>query len=729
MAMTGGTAKLVKTGYANYGAAGAIKLYVYYKSSQSTSTNKSTVKCGMYVTSPSSSYAIGKWDDFNGSYVGTKSLTFDGTMPNFAGTYWIVEDKTFTVTHKDDGTGSATIYWKWGVNSPWGQMVNPSGSFTITLPTIARASTPTLSATSVRMGDTLKITTNRKSSSFTHTIKCTFGGTTTTIATGVGASYDWVVPEWSSRCNNSTSGTATITVTTYSGSTNVGSKSVNVTITVPSATKPYLSASKVNMGNYLTVYAYGNAANFTHTLTYSFNGATGTIGTGVTTYSNWPVPLDLAKQIKSDPSGTGTITCKTYNGTALVGTEHINFEAVVPNNSTTQPSLTGFVLSQTGDIPSVFDGLYIQGKTGVKADFTASSTYSTISSYNMVADGRTYSGNPSTSDVFATPGSKTITGTVTDARGYYTQNSETITVIPYSKPKIVPYSGEKSIICTRCKQDGTISDDGMFLKIKCGRSYSKVESDGVQKNYSDIKYSVVTSGLSHTNFVPLLGTSDTDDYVDVALDGLVTSTNTSYSVQLKIMDIMGEESSYFFTIPTASIDFHLREGGNGAAFGKYSEIDGGVEFDWTAYLYKGIGKKVVFGELGSSIGLQEGEIANDVFDNVDLSGYDYHTLYMAVVEQTEGDITNGTRYPVLCARVGNRIYGSQTLSIADSYGVNHMVTIALYMYYTPGDGTLKLERARSLIHAPEGNHGEIVTLKANSGLTGKPMLKVLYALL
>ena len=28
MAMTGGTAKLVKTGYANYGKAGAIKLYV-----------------------------------------------------------------------------------------------------------------------------------------------------------------------------------------------------------------------------------------------------------------------------------------------------------------------------------------------------------------------------------------------------------------------------------------------------------------------------------------------------------------------------------------------------------------------------------------------------------------------------------------------------------------------------------------------------------------------------
>jgi len=587
MAMTGGTPKLVKTGYANYGSAGAINLYVYYKSSQSASTNKSTVKCGMYVDSPSSSYDIGQWDDNRGSYVGTTALTFNGTMPNFAGRYWLVEDKTFTVDHDDDGKGKATIYWKWGVNSPWGQMENPSGSFTIDLPTIARASVPTLSASTVKMGNTLTINTNRKSSSFTHTIKCKFGGTTTTIATGVGASYNWTVPDWASRCNNAVSGTATITVTTYSGNTNVGSKSVNVTLSVPSASVPTFVPKIVDMGNSLSISTNRKSTNFTHTIAYSFNGATGTVGYGITTSKSWTVPLSLAKQIPSDPFGNGTITCKTYNGTALVGTTDVGFTANVPNNTTTQPTFTeeGFALAPIGNVPSAFTGLYIQGKTGVKASFTASSTYSTIASYKMVAEGKTYSGSLALSDVFYTPGSKTITGTVTDARGYSTKQEKTITVIAYAKPKIVPYSGEKSIIVTRCKQDGTISDDGMFLKIKCGRSYSKVASNGVQKNTCEISYSVVASGGNHTDdsFVKLLKTTDSSDFVNVALDGLVTSTKTSYSVQLKIKDTIGEGSTYSFVIPTSSVDFNLREGGHGAAFGKYSEIEDGVEFEWDVY--------------------------------------------------------------------------------------------------------------------------------------------------
>lgn len=613
MAMSGGTAKLVKTGYANYGSAGAINLYVYYKSSQSTETNTSTVKCGMYVTSPSSSYDIGVWNDFNGSYVGTTSLTFDGTMPNFAGTYWLVENKSFTVTHDDDGKGKATIYWKWGVNSPWGQMVNPSGSFTIDLPTIARASVPTLSASSVKMGNTLTITTNRKSSSFTHTLKCTFGGTTTTIATGVGSSYTWTVPDLASKCSGATSGTATITCITYSGSTNVGSKNVTVTLNVPDASKPTISPTTVTMGNAMTINSNRKSSAFTHTITYSFGSASGTIGTGVTTSISWSVPLSLATQIKSSTSGTGTITCKTFNGSVLVGTNTVSFTAKVPNNTTTQPSFTsdGFALTPTGDIPSAFDGLYIQGKTGVKASFTASSTHSTISSYKMTADCRTYTGNPATSIAFASSGSNTITGTVTDARGYYTKQSKTITVIYYSKPKIVPYTGERAIICARCKSDGTLSDDGMYLKIKCGRSYSKVVADGVQKNFSKIEYRVAATGGSYSSWVEVLGESDTGNFVDLALSGLVESTTTSYSIQLRVSDTMGEVDTKTYTVPTASTDFQLREGGGGASFGKYSEREGlEVSKDWPSYFYGDVYGKA-YG-IGKVYELPNGSDVNDL---------------------------------------------------------------------------------------------------------------------
>ena len=177
MAMTGGTAKLVKTTYPFSDKTKAVNLYVYYKTSQDIATNKSTVTVGMYVTTPSG-WDIGPWYYSTDSYVGTTANIFDGAVPNFSGTRWLAENKTFTVDHNTDGTGTATIYWKWGVNSPWGGYVNPSGSFSINLTSIPRATTPTLSATSVQMGKTIKVTMNRAASSFTHTLKYTINGST-----------------------------------------------------------------------------------------------------------------------------------------------------------------------------------------------------------------------------------------------------------------------------------------------------------------------------------------------------------------------------------------------------------------------------------------------------------------------------------------------------------------------------------------------------------------------
>jgi hypothetical protein len=129
---------LVHTGYANGESNKLIKVYVTWSSSQDIANNRSTITCGMYVTTPSSTYSIGPWSDVAGSYVGTTSLTFDGAIPNFKGTRTLTSGKQFTVNHNPDGSASATIYWKWGVNSSWGGCQKPSGSFNITLPQIPR---------------------------------------------------------------------------------------------------------------------------------------------------------------------------------------------------------------------------------------------------------------------------------------------------------------------------------------------------------------------------------------------------------------------------------------------------------------------------------------------------------------------------------------------------------------------------------------------------------------
>lgn len=257
MAMTGGTAKLVHTGYCGGNTSKPIQVYVYYKSSQSIENNKSTVYCGMYVTTPSG-WDIGPWTDFNGSYVGTKSNTFNGDIPNFEGTQWLVENEKFTVEHASDGTGSAIIYWKWGVNSPWGKTQNPSGSFRVTLPTIPRASSLSLSTKSVSVGSNITANINRASSSFTHKVEFYINSSYRQEYADVSTSRTFTIPtSWYNAMPSVESCTAYCKITTYNGSKQIGSPvKKSFKVVVPSSVKPTvgdieLTPTKINSNEIL----------------------------------------------------------------------------------------------------------------------------------------------------------------------------------------------------------------------------------------------------------------------------------------------------------------------------------------------------------------------------------------------------------------------------------------------------------------------------------------------
>ena len=114
--------------------------------------------------------------------------------------------------------------------------------------------------------------------------------------------------------------------------------------TIPRATTPTLSASSVNMGADITISMPRASGSFDHTLTYKFGSATGTIGSDLATSKEWTVPLSLASQIPNGTSGTCTITCKTYNGSTLIGTKTVSFTAKVP--SSVVPSISALTVSE-----------------------------------------------------------------------------------------------------------------------------------------------------------------------------------------------------------------------------------------------------------------------------------------------------------------------------------------------------------------------------------------------
>ena len=116
----------------------------------------------------------------------------------------------------------------------------------MTLDTIPRATQPSLSSSSVNMGSAVTISTPRASSSFTHDLAYSFrGGAYVSIATGVGTSYSWTVPDLASSIPSATSGSMTIRCITKNGSTTIGTKTVSLTAKVPSSVVPTISSVAV----------------------------------------------------------------------------------------------------------------------------------------------------------------------------------------------------------------------------------------------------------------------------------------------------------------------------------------------------------------------------------------------------------------------------------------------------------------------------------------------------
>ena len=114
-----------------------------------------------------------------------------------------------------------------------------------------------------------------------------------------------------------------------------GSASGNVSLyKIPRASS--VSCADGNIGSSTTITINRASSNFTHTLEYNFADLTGTIATKTSNTSiGWSIPTSFYTKIPNALSGSGTITCKTYNGDTLIGTSTCTFNAFVVNSNPT----------------------------------------------------------------------------------------------------------------------------------------------------------------------------------------------------------------------------------------------------------------------------------------------------------------------------------------------------------------------------------------------------------
>lgn len=224
---------------------GHYTLRISWSATQNIVNNTSVVTAKMYlVQDPSWSLSIS---------TRSNTCTIDGVATSFTspkissngGSTILLGTVSKTVNHNTDGSRNVGISATFNINATISgtKYTSITASSTVTLDTIPRVSSFSLSASSVVLGNAITINITRQSTAFAHRIKYSWGQQSGTIATGVATSQTWTVPlSLANYLTNSTSGTCYITVETMSGSTVIGSQTKTITCTVPASVVPSISS-------------------------------------------------------------------------------------------------------------------------------------------------------------------------------------------------------------------------------------------------------------------------------------------------------------------------------------------------------------------------------------------------------------------------------------------------------------------------------------------------------
>ena len=345
----------------------------------------------------------------------------------------------------------------------------------------------------------------------------------------------------------------------FTTSLGIGSASISGTfigVTIPRATQPTLSSSSIDLGNSVTINTPRAASSFTHTLAYSFGDASGTIATGVGTSYTWAVPLNLANQIPNSISGTVKLTCKTYNGSTLIGTKTVNLTVNVP--SSVKPTISSISIAEA--VQAVITKFGLSNKfvktlsqLAVEIATNTDNAYgATVKNYSTQIDGITYLGQQFTSNVLTTAGTLTVAATITDSRGRASTYSTEITVIDYATPAVDILLAVSGTTVTATITGKVYDVDGTNTKLLVLK-YKKISDE----TYTERTITLASADWEFTKseIVENIDNESTYEFIAVLTDKVTSSDDTA---------------------TTGIVAISRRAGGKGVTFGGEAEQDGFV---------------------------------------------------------------------------------------------------------------------------------------------------------
>ena len=297
-------------------------------------------------------------------------------------------------------------------------------------------------------------------------------------------------------------------------------------------------ASTVNLSLRVTVYnaAYTNYITIKNgSTTYlSLTGRTWAAGTASRTITLTSAErMMLLNAMANLKSFTATIELVTKSGNTQIGNASTCTCTISTTEANSGPTLSGFTFADSYSTTTAITGndqVLIQSysRLTVTPGTATAKNGASIVSYSAVCSGVTKSNTTGAAlslGTIGTSGTRDITLTVTDSRGYTASVTKSVTVVPYSKPKV------NSVSLRRTNEIET------EMQLVFNGSISAITVDGAQKNsllYVRYRYKL-TSASSYNAYTSILSS--------------VTASGTSFSFSNLELCNLNAEASY---------DFHLQ---------------------------------------------------------------------------------------------------------------------------------------------------------------------------
>ena len=269
-----------------------------WTATQSTANNTSTISWTLSAQGYS-----GGWVAERTLYVTIDGATVYNKSDRVERKVGTIKTGTKTITHNSNGSRSFTITLGAAI---YGTSVNCKGSGTFALNTIGRASALNVSGGTLGVAQT--ITADRKVSSFTHTLTWECGSYSGTIATkSTATSWSFTPPlELANTATQLFPAGVYFKLTTYNGSTVVGTSDQTVVMKIPTSIKPTCTVNITDPTGYSATYGgyVQNKSKMKITVT-----AAPAYGSPITGYSI----IANGNTYSDNPATTGVITASGTN--------------------------------------------------------------------------------------------------------------------------------------------------------------------------------------------------------------------------------------------------------------------------------------------------------------------------------------------------------------------------------------------------------------------------------